>query len=73
MESAHNSHKGAIGLSVNGRDEMIDAPMLRQVRSHALHRPVMINTTFVVAIGPECHSARNASRVARSALYLINV
>lgn len=32
MGSAHGSHKGAIGLSVNGRDEMVDAPMLRQVR-----------------------------------------
>lgn len=32
LESAHDGHKGAVGLSVNGRDEMIDAPMLRQVR-----------------------------------------
>ena len=37
MESAHNSHKGAVGLSVNGRDEMIDAPMLRQVRVFVGH------------------------------------
>jgi len=31
MEEAHSSHKGAVGLLVNGQDEMIDAPMLRQV------------------------------------------
>lgn len=37
MESAHNNHKGAVGLSVNGRDEMIDAPMLRQARQIIQH------------------------------------
>lgn len=37
MESAHGSHKGAIGLSVNGRDEMIDTPMLRQAQQTIQH------------------------------------
>lgn len=72
MESAHGSHKGAVGLSVNGRDEMVDAPMLRQVR--IIHRqPEMINTTFVTTIGSTDHATRKASRVTHSAICLITV
>ena len=41
MAQAHASEKGAIGLDLgDGKDgkEMIDAPMLKQVRNHAHHR-----------------------------------
>ncbi|KAF9651339.1 beta subunit of citrate lyase [Thelephora ganbajun] len=37
MEAAHSSHKGAVSLLVNGRDEMIDAPMLRQAQQIIQH------------------------------------
>jgi len=37
MEAAYSDRKGAVGLSVNGRDEMIDAPMLRQARQIIQH------------------------------------
>ncbi|KAF9778704.1 citrate lyase beta subunit [Thelephora terrestris] len=68
MESAHSSHKGAVGLFVNGRDEMIDAPMLRQVRVFARPPPEMIKANSVAKIGPANHSTRKASRTTHRAL-----
>jgi len=76
MEAAHGNHKGAVGLSVNGRDEMIDAPMLRQVR---VLNPIprnsffIANIAFVAVIGATNHSTRKAGRVTHLALQLTNV
>jgi len=76
MEVAHSSHKGAVGLSVNGRDEMIDAPMLRQVRdpySTPQNWLAIVATTLFDTIGATNHSTRKASRVTHLQLIDINV
>ena len=73
MEAAHSNRKGAVGLSVNGRDEMIDAPMLRQVRGLCLTPASLVTTNNFVAIGTTNHPACKESRVTHSATQLINV
>jgi len=75
MEAAHTGHKGAVGLSVNGRNEMIDAPMLKQVKflHHTQELLAMVNTTFVVVTGATNHSTCKASRVIHPTLKLIDV
>lgn len=73
MEAAHSNHKGAIGLLVNGRDEMIDAPMLRQVRVLCLTLASLMTVNKLVAIGTTNHPARKESWVTHSATQLINV
>jgi len=76
MEIAHSSHKGAVGLLVNGRDEMIDAPMLRQVRDpYSIPRSwlAIVRTTPLNTAGATNHSTRKASRVTHLQLININV
>lgn len=75
MEAAHTGHRGAVGLSVNGRDEMIDAPMLKQVRILVPLRNLLpiVNAAFIIVIGATNHLARKGSRVTHPILQLINV
>lgn len=73
MEAAHSNHRGAVGLSMNGRDEMIDAPMLRQVKVLCLTLALLVKVNDFAVIGNTNHPTRKKSRVTHPAVQLINV
>ena len=62
MEQAHGAQRGAIGLELEGGGkEMIDAPMLLQVR----HRLICLNNrTHLTLFGSQ---AENTVRIAKAA------
>jgi hypothetical protein len=72
MEAAYSDRKGAVGLSVNGRDEMIDAPMLRQVRVLCLALAQLVTVNNFVVVGKTNHPARKKSWATHPIPQLIN-
>jgi citrate lyase subunit beta-like protein len=66
MERAHNSQIGAVGLNDgNGKTEMIDAPMLKQVGSQSSLETIEIDDNHDI-VGPQHACGRTSWRFANT-------